>query len=415
MHLYRTQHAFLLAVLSLSQLTAASDIILNQYQYCIRFFGSVSAEIELPDAIPTRNYNDSITCPTQMRLPAVSGATLDICPPTSSLSSPDNPSTLSAELRLQAIAGQLDPPLDHLRLQPQLITNGSISGPFQNNGAPALIAFDEARTARDISPTWTINGTQASLIELPDVDDRSQGVYVGCFYKGSNYYCGTSSDLDAPDGGCWRDQQFLFNQRASAMNFTFRFSNNEASVEVWTSTEYFLPRRDSGTVDGVGTGTNTSVYMIFGGNRNVPSVVDYDFWEMAEMDYEVEIANAEMRKGMVLVKGIDGLPVLMNDTGRGGDGESYAAGNGSYSEQESGVAAVLVGRGGGVLTLGLCLCWELLGSWPCCKTELFLRTTALGTTQMKAAASARHRTKLLSRSHACIRLSDLKEFCYGFH
>jgi hypothetical protein len=361
MHLYRPQHAFLLAVLSLSPLTAASDIILNQYQYCIRFFGSVSAELELPDAIPPQNYNDSVTCPTQMRLPTVSGATLDICPPTSSLSSPDNPSTLSTELRLQAIAGQLDPPLDHLRLQPQLITNGSMSGPFQNGGTPAMIAFDEARTARDVSPTWTINGTESSLIELPNADDRSQGVYLGCFYKDSNYYCGTSSDLDASDGGCWRDQQFLFNQRASALNFTFRFSNNEASVEIWASTEYFLPRRDSGTVDGAGTGTNTSVYMIFGGNRNVPSVVDYDFWEMAEMDYEIETANEEMRKGMVLVKGSDALPVLMNDTARGGNGESYAAGNGSYSEQENGVAAVLAGRDGGVLTLGLCLCLGVAG------------------------------------------------------
>ena len=343
MHSRYLQNAVLLTVIASPQANAASDIILNQYQYCIRYFGSVSTEIVLPDAIPKRNYNDTVFCPRDMLLPIVSGATLDICPPTDSLSSPNNPSSLSANLRLQYVSGQLDPPLDHLHLQPQLITNGSVSGPFQNGGTPALIAFDAARTERDISPTWTINGTESSLIEEPDPDDRHQGVYLGCFYPGSRHYCGTSSDLDMPDGGCWRAQQFLFNQVATALNFTFRFSNNEASVEIWASTEYSLPRREN---NGKGTGTNTSVYMVFGGDRKVPSVVDYDFWEMAESNYEVEVADAEMRKGMMLVKGVDGLPVLVNDTGRGGGGEEFASGNGSYSVQQGGAVAVGVGASG---------------------------------------------------------------------
>ncbi|KPI40350.1 uncharacterized protein AB675_7620 [Cyphellophora attinorum] len=329
----RLQSALIAASLAAST-HAANDIILNQYQYCIRFFGSLSVDLEIADGVAERNYNDTIMCPRSMSFPTVSGASLDICPPTDSLGSPDNPSTLSAELRFSHTSGELTDPVDDLRLQPQLVTNGSVRGPFQNGGTPAIIAFDEARTAKDGPDTWTINGTQNALIEEPDIEDRTQNIYFGCRYPNSRYYCGTYEDLHSDNGGCWNSQTFLFNMK-NALNFTYRFSNNEASVEIWASSEYFLPRREAGTIDGAATGTNTTAYVVFGGTRRVPTVTDYDFWKNTELTYEQEVEDNVRRERMSFVRGVDGLPVLVNETD---SGEEYASGNGSYSVQEGGAS-----------------------------------------------------------------------------
>lgn len=300
----------------------AIDYIPNAYSFCIKYYGTVSAEIELPDALPTYNYNGSDRCPTSMRFPVISGATLEICPPMHSTQT-DGPTALGVELRLSDVAGELTDPIDNLRLAPQLVTNGSVPGPFDNNGRPAILAHDTAREQSSFVPVWTINGTEASLIDSPKDTDHTQGVYFGCRYSKSPYYCGGYEDRQKPPpGGCWSSQMFNFNMR-NALNYTFRFSNNEASVEIWATSPYVL-------YTGEETGSETTAYISFGGNRQVPSVVDYDFWTNAESNYEIETEYAQTHAGMKLEMGANDLPVLVNDTETG---QYYAAGNGTYFSQ----------------------------------------------------------------------------------
>lgn len=320
MRLYTNRIALFVPYVSLFLPVDAADYIPNVYSFCIKYYGSVSSEIELPDSIPQYNYNGSDSCPTPMRFPVISGATLEICPPSGSTQT-DDPTALSAELRLSHTSGELTDPVDNLRLAPFLIINGSVPGPFDNNGRPAILAHDAAREQSSFVPVWTINGTEASLIDSPGERDHTQGVYFGCRYNKSPYYCGSYEDLhEPPPGGCWSSQMFNFNMR-NPLNFTIRFSDNEASAEIWATSPYVL-------YTGEETGSETTAYISFGGNREVPSVVDYDFWTNSESNYEIETDNAQRRAGMKLEMGADDLPVLVDDTETG---ESFAAGNGTFS------------------------------------------------------------------------------------
>lgn len=319
MHAQLMRLALTVAALQCISLISAVDIPPNAYPFCIRYYGSVSSEIELPDTLPKFNYNGSIPCPTSMRLPTRSGATLTLCPPLDSYNDED-PIAMSAELRLSDSSGVLADPIDNLHLAPRLITNGSVTGPFENSGQPAIIAHNPARESSSFLPVWTINGTEAALTDSPDDDDRTNGVYFGCRYNDSPYYCGGFEDLHATSGGCWSSQWMLFNMR-NALNFTIRFSDSEASVEIWAASP--VDEEQSGM---------TTTYVSFGGNRKVPSVVDYDFWTNTLSDYEIETAYASERQSLKLEMGQDELPVFVNRT----DSEdAYAVGNGTFSSATS--------------------------------------------------------------------------------
>jgi hypothetical protein len=322
----RRPHAVILTALTWLPRGYGVDPSLNSYSFCIRYYGSVSAEVDLPDTIPTYNYNQTTICPRSFNFPNLSGATLTICPPSSSLSD-DDPVAISAELRFRDVSGELTGPIDNLRLSPRLITNGSTVGPFASNGKPAIIAHDPGHEISSLSPVWTINGTQAALTDSPDADDRTNSVYFGCRYEHSPYYCGGFEDRHAPDGGCWDSQWILFNMH-DPLNFTYRFSNDEASVYLWARSPLALS--DDEAEQGRNIESNSSsVYIVFGGNREVPSVVDYDFWTNSESDYEIETTFAAERQGLNFELGDDGGPVFMNETKQGGDGEGYAVGNGT--------------------------------------------------------------------------------------
>ena len=304
--------------------TDPEDLVLNEYMYCIKYFGYLQADVELPDTIPDYNYNGTELCPASFTVyPGISGATLEICPPTSNYGE-DQALALSASLTFHPSGGQLDGPIDYLELAPTLITNGSVPPSHFDvpNGVPATLAKDIHESEPAI-PVWTINGTGASLTDYPNADDDSQGVYISCAYPGSNVYCGGYEDThDEVTGGCFRDQQFAFNMRSN-LSYTFRFDINEASVDIFTSAEYV-------TYLGNHTGGNTELNLRFYGTRQLPSVVDYDFWENSESDYEVESQYFEERQGMTLEEDERGLPVLVNRTE---SGEWYDSANGTYSVQ----------------------------------------------------------------------------------
>ena len=320
------RRSFVLTALLLLPPTTAvdpDDIVLNEYQYCIKYFGYVQLDVELPDSVPDYNYNGTQLCPASFELyPGISGATLEICPP---YSSDQDGMALSASLIFQPMDGQLDGPLDYLELTPTLITNGSVPpAHFEGNGIPATLAKD-IHESDPLIPVWTINGTQAALTDYPDITDDNQGVYISCDYPGSNIYCGGYEDIhDAVTGGCWRSQSIPFNMQ-TAMNFTFRFDMNEATVEIWVESEYV-------TYLGNRTGANTQAYLKFSGGKQLPSVVDYDFWENSQSDYEVESGYMEERKDMKLEEDEAGMPILVNRTD---SGEWYDSANGTFSTQKA--------------------------------------------------------------------------------
>ena len=322
----RLQHLALfsqLLLLPFSNAIDAEDLVMNSYQYCIKYYGSLQADVELPDSVPDYNYNGTELCPASFTVyPGISGATLEICPPYTSYEV--DGLALSASLSFHSTGGQLDGPIDVLSLEPTLITNGSVRpSHFEGGGIPAVLAKD-IHESEPLVPVWTINGTAAALTESPAADDHTQGVYISCDYPSSNVYCGGYEDThDTVTGGCWRQQDINFNMQAD-LNYTFRFDRNEASAEIWVAAEYV-------TYLGNRTGAATQLYLRFGGTRHLPSVVDYDFWENSESDYEVESQYFEERKGMDLEEDERGLPVLVNRTETA---EWYDCANGTYAVQK---------------------------------------------------------------------------------
>ena len=299
-----------------------ADEVYNRYNYCVKYYGSVSAELNLEGLVPQYNYNGTIRCPDIFDFPSatsyLAGATLEICPP---LSYTDDIPVLDVQLSFSDSSGVLSGPIDNLDLHGILITNGSVTEPFENGGIPALLQFDPAQS-EPFLPVWTVNGTEAALTEAPTESDNSMGVYFDCDYPGSRYYCGGYEDIH--EGGCWSRQSFYFNMR-SRLNFTIRFSENEATFEIWAQQELL-------NYEGASTSNYTKAYLRFGGDRSLPSIVDYDFWEHSTSDYEVEQQFLSTRQDLEWTADENGMPLLSNDTD---SGEWYDAGNGTFKAENS--------------------------------------------------------------------------------
>jgi hypothetical protein len=267
----------LLACITALQRLIVAEEVYNRYSYCTRYYGSVKADINLEGVVQEYNYNGTILCPDEFELPNypnyLQGATLDICPP---LDYDNEVAALEVRLSYSDTSYVLSGPIDNLDIHDILITNGSVTQAFENNALPAILQWDEAN-GNLVRPTWTVNGTQSALSSAPDADDYTQGVYFDCDYNGFDYYCGNGGDED--DGGCFLRQSFYFNMQ-SRMNFTIRFSDGEATFEIWAEQEYWNAKAP--------TGKYTKAYVSFAGNRQLPSIVDYDFWENTMSNYETE-------------------------------------------------------------------------------------------------------------------------------
>jgi len=302
----------------------SDDIVLNQFEYCIRYFGSVSASLTLPkDGVPQYNYNGTIRCPTEWSFPTIKGATLELCPPSSaSYDKPSDGIAIAATLSFRGqISEELDRPIDALVLRDLLITNGSVQGPFSSNGKPAVLEPGQAPISSELLPTWTINGTQDALI---DTGDHKAGFDLDCNNlqgKQKYQYCGFAQDED--DGGCWTHQAFSFSMK-TPLNFTILFNNHEADVWINVTNPYN------------NSALTTAVEIKFGGTRDLPSVVDYDFWTNSEQVYEV-YKNEESK--MEFQPDKNKMPVFWNNTR---SGEWYATVNQTYSQTSGATARSVV-------------------------------------------------------------------------
>jgi hypothetical protein len=290
---------------------SASSTPLNQYQYCIRYFGSVKAKLELPkEAVPEFNYNGTIRCPTSWDFPTIEGATLQLCPPFNGLYTDEAKDHIAMDATLSfrgQIAQQLNRPVDALRLVNLLITNGTVPGPFTKNGKPAVLARDDA-ASNLVTTTWTINGTEGAIID----PSTRPGVYFSCGNLPESQrfgaYCGVGQDSD---GGCFHDLRMVFNM-STPMNFSMRFSPSQASVDMTGRNPYNRSDFESFAT------------VRFEGNTQLPSVVDYDFWRNSESVYEVYQSEQNRIR---LVPDDNGFPVFQNLTS---SGEWYATANQTY-------------------------------------------------------------------------------------
>ncbi|KAB5540565.1 hypothetical protein GE09DRAFT_260267 [Coniochaeta sp. 2T2.1] len=317
----RSGAAFLVTTLLLAIIqTGRAETVLNQYEYCIKYFGSMSANLGLPRGAVQKNYNDTITCPTDWEFPTQRGATLRICPIMSSYWSEDSDGvTLDIELSFMPKTGELNRPIDGVGLRDLLVTNGTVPGPFTAGGIPATLAEDPKRST-SLLPVWTINGTEQSMINNKNNRTRGEGFLLSCnnFDRSKlTRYCGFSQDVE--EDGCWVHTTFqLTMEGPGRANYTIRFSDFTASVEMWVRQEYF--RRS----DGAPTGFFEEAYFVFNGGRDLPSIVDYAYWTNSFTDYEQEKADLN---DVHFEADDERFPVFVNRSTRR---EAYSARNGTY-------------------------------------------------------------------------------------
>ncbi|GAB1315629.1 hypothetical protein MFIFM68171_05839 [Madurella fahalii] len=321
--------AFLFSLLPLATVVVGQEPTIKTHEYCIKFFGGVSAEVLVGEGWQGRNYNGTIRCPDSWRFPSMRGAIMTLCPvsPDGPIYSPGTSGlAIDAKLEFHHRSGLLSRPIDQLALQDFLVTNGSVPGPWEEGGEPAVLA-PHAWDPRQNGPHWTINGTERALISAPTNSSKRNSVYLDCANLPAaqqTQYCGTGEDIDV--GGCWSRQYFILSMQ-DAMNFTFRFSNYEASALIYTTMDWVYE-------NGTNMGPSTAVIR-FGGERELPSVVDYDFWTNSEANYEFEQANLN---NMEFVPDHAGMPLFLNRTE---SGEWYDTMNGTFSVPSSSDASGL--------------------------------------------------------------------------
>ncbi|KAM5350705.1 hypothetical protein ACJ41O_007210 [Fusarium nematophilum] len=174
----------------------------------------------------------------------------------------------------------LDRPIDGLRFMGMYITNGSVEGPFENNGQPAIIVEDP-KESKEWSGAWFVNGTEDAFIDDPDADDKTWAVELDCQYLNSTdrfcaYEYPSPQDIEAVSA-CWVQQTFPFNME-TPLNFSIWFTSDEAKVDIWSESEYIANYNR--------TGSNSKVTLHFTGDRIMPTVTDDEFWDNSPRTYE---------------------------------------------------------------------------------------------------------------------------------
>lgn len=305
--------SFLAAFLS-SLLTTSAQPALNPFDYCFYYYGSVSAELFIPETA-SPNGTD---CPTNWRIPSIRGGSLKLCPPFRSQPREDG-AVIDFTLWYGNIMGEMSFAVDGLEFSDALVTNGSFGGEVENGGEPAVLAPDPAqRISEDwrFEPRWTINGTQKALTRTPE-QVPAKMVYLTCRTEEleTRAYCGSGAEND-----CWAQQYFYFSLQ-DRLNFTVKFTNLQAEVYLWVESEY------------MDTGANTVARIEFGGARQIPSVTDYEFWSHAgSLNYEYIMAT-EKGKNIELRSDEEGYPVFWN----GSTGRWYATRNATFSVENGAV------------------------------------------------------------------------------
>lgn len=297
-----------LVVFFVGQVSSARSVV--RTDYCITYFGRINAIVDVPDIVPKKSFDGTRTCPRTWNFPDTIGATLELCPPEDYASSywfgQSDSIAMSVNLQLGGRNGTRTLPIDALSFGQLLITNGSVKGPFTNDGKPAVLEEDAAQTKKEGYPSyWVINGTEKALIAAPNTTDapHSGGVWFDCNNLPNKYqYCGTSGDVDGVKG-CWSSQHFPWDMQAP-LNFTIKFHSEGATVQISAEAE--------ATVNGTGLGSFAHAHMDFTGDRAMPSVTDIAFWDNTANEYEAYAASRHDDMG--LDPDGQGFPMFVNET-----------------------------------------------------------------------------------------------------
>ncbi|KAF2752141.1 hypothetical protein M011DRAFT_498660 [Sporormia fimetaria CBS 119925] len=229
--------------------TISGIIVTNPYDYCIQYYGSITAEIELLETVSRFNNNDSISCPREWDFGRTQGAYLELCP------TPYHPdrkkgSVIEVDLNFSPDPAKVSHPVSfRLWGGHSLITNGTYDGSVESNGEPAVLAADPDTWLSDrwqSNSQWTINGTGKAFTQTPSSTVSASSALLSCL------------DLDNPDQycgeGCWQAQRFVFTM-GKTLNYTVKFSIGQAEVELVVEDEFN------------NTGGNSVARFTFGGSR----------------------------------------------------------------------------------------------------------------------------------------------------
>lgn len=298
--------ALLSTVSASSAFEDPSTILLaNRASVAISYFGSITAEVFLASTVSETNFNGTIVCPREWDLGTLDGAHLRLYPGVID-SFDDTPYpgleeggglAMRAELLANRWNGGMSYNIDGVNMRDILITNGSTLGPFMNSGTPAILAPDPEKLANNpwfSFPVWTINGTQSAFVVAPK---SPESIFLNCGNSRHRGYCGYFQDTKR--NGCWYGQDFDFGVDEQPSNFSIRFSNNEATFDMWVESEFNS------------TGVNSVAHIVFKGNRHLPSITDYDFWRRSPLNYELA---REYVNDMKLEADESNMPVFRNDT-----------------------------------------------------------------------------------------------------
>lgn len=292
-----------------------SDIVSSDY--CIRYFGSIRASVDVADAVPEYSLHNEFRCPRTWNFPSTRGAILELCPPYLLSRPAFKGQAMMASLKFGDT--YLDRPIDGLSFSNMYITNGSVPGPFANDGQPAVIVQDPGASGAARFGAWFINGTETAFVEAPDGDDRTWVVYLNCYdFNSTDRFCSyeyASSGVTGPISGCWVEQAFYFNME-TPLNFSIWFDYWDATVDIWSESEYIA--------NYAGTGSTSKLTLHFRGNRPLPTVTDDEFWDNSPLTYEAVVAT--MHQTMEFRRDDQGFPLFWNRTNE----NWYSTRNGTY-------------------------------------------------------------------------------------
>lgn len=325
----------------------------NYYDYCIKYYGTVSADIDVADVVPEKSWNGNRTCPRRWELASGGGASLKLCPPVLEWYGNDgmDAAAINVELVYNPGRGENDLDITYFTFRNMLVTNGTASGPFLNDGKPAILLKGEDQDESSW-PIWRINGTEKSLVHCPKAEKCSVDggiARLSCWTQRDNapwfQYCGFAEDSDKL--ACWDQEEIGWNMHWP-MNFSIGFDDYKAKIQLWARSK--TPRYPE-----AGNRSFSTTYLEFVGRREVPSVAEYKFWNNTDMGYESETAKYEKSRKMGVVPDGQGYPLFVN---RSGNGEWYALVNQTFSDS----GGVMVERriSGLAGTFAFCVLWMVL-------------------------------------------------------
>jgi hypothetical protein len=293
---------------SVQTCTAAVDY----KKFCIKYFGSILADVYVANSVPERNYNGTLPCPRSWKLPEIVGATLNFCPYPDSVDNP-NGAVMDIELSFRGKKGfQPFRAIDAFLFNNFLVRNDLSRRPIANDGAAAGIAYN-TNTSTSGVPMWIISGTQASLTQYPTTESSKAGGYFSCADAGGTKYCGVAQD--DVDGGCWSSQIFKWNMK-NPLNYNVTFDGQRAT--------FVITAEDEWKPNGRSTDTSTKADILFSGGRLLPGR-NLGYWGNSETTFDEEFEAYTQFHWEV---GDRNYPVFVN---RQLSREWYSTSNGTFS------------------------------------------------------------------------------------